>query len=160
MDFFAEELTQTENQIVDQSLDLSIKNEMEFLRISTTNDSVTTDEHQNQIEDIVAEDQPTIGCEYIDETIAEENSSEVKNTCEQSIQSESNVTDADPEVDRPVASKYPLKYRWQLWFWRANQGVKVVWTQALQKVCQPFDTIEGFWRLYHHILCVHQLGNH
>lgn len=110
-----EAMTQTENQIVDQSLDSSIKNEMEFLRLSAIDGS-----------DIGAQET-----------------------------GDSNQT--TEEVDRPLASKYPLKYRWQMWFWRANQGVKVVWSQALQKVCQPFDTIEDFWRLYHHILCVHQL---
>jgi hypothetical protein len=61
-------------------------------------------------------------------------------------------------LGKPVVNRYPLKYRWQLWFWRADQGVKVVWEEALQQVCKPFATIEDFWRLYHHIICVQQLG--
>jgi len=61
-------------------------------------------------------------------------------------------------LGKPLANRYPLKCRWQLWFWRAKQGIKVVWEEALQQVCKPFDTIEDFWRLYHHIICVEQLG--
>ncbi|CAG2103302.1 unnamed protein product [Medioppia subpectinata] len=56
-----------------------------------------------------------------------------------------------------VNSRHPLTYRWQLWFWRADPGVKVVWRQALQRVCEPLNTIEDFWSLYHHIVCVQQL---
>ena len=129
LDLLAQEevVTQTVDQMADQTLDSNMNNEMEFLRLSAIDGS-----------DIAKED--------IEANTQAEDDSAIKDEVVM-----------DDSLDRPMTSKYPLKYRWQMWFWRANQGVKVVWTQALQKVCQPFDTIEGFWRLYHHILCVHQL---
>ncbi|CAG2182480.1 unnamed protein product, partial [Oppiella nova] len=82
-------------------------------------------------------------------------------------QSQVTVESTDKEVDKEVGqpsrgpalnrSRHPLTYGWQLWFWRADPGVKVVWRQALQRVCKPFHTIEDFWCLYHHIVCVQQL---
>ena len=87
-----------------------------------------------------------------------ENKSEICGQSGDVIEDRKKSLNAVIKPERPLTTRYPLKYKWQLWFWRADHGVKVVWEQALQKVCKPFDTVEDFWRLYHHIIPVRQLG--
>jgi hypothetical protein len=151
--------TQPETQCETQSskaISLSMSSE------STAQDISTGDTNEEEVMDSINYEK--------EKTLTEDNAIErdatdnrhLSDNCEPSgsvSQNEINNVNAVIDSEGPPPSRYPLKYRWQLWFWRADQGIKVVWERALQRVCKPFDTVEHFWRLYHHIIPVKQLGN-
>lgn len=144
--------TQSETQS-SEAISLSMSSESTAQNISAGEeevmDSINNDKEKTSTEDNAIERDAT-------------DNRQLSDNCEPSGSvSENEMNNVNAVIDsegRPPTA-YPLKYRWQLWFWRADQGIKVVWERALQRVCKPFDTVEHFWRLYHHIIPVKQLGN-
>ncbi|XP_054162025.1 eukaryotic translation initiation factor 4E-like [Oppia nitens] len=155
-----------------QHLETTVKTALESLNIESNDDIDHIDDTKDDL-NIDADEHKCVTT--ADNTDEEHRHNAIIDSQEMGAQSANQlVSDQLPEVTDPVAKvmnseiskslatrladkRHPLRNHWQLWFWRADPGVKVVWRQALQRVCKPFHTIEDFWCLYHHIISVKQL---